>query len=358
MDMRRTAMKIRIVHYINQFYAGKGGEEKADHKPESFDKPIGPGLEIARQLTALGDEAEIVGTVICGDSYYGENIETAREACVKLVASFKPDVLIAGPAFNAGRYGLACGDVAASVGETLGIPTVTGMYKENPGVELYAKGCYIVPNSESSRSMRPDLEAMTRLALKLAKKEPMGPARDEGYFSRGIRKCFFTQESGAARAVKMMLARLKGEPFSTEYEMPVFKKIPPAAPVKNMKEATIAIISSGGVVPSGNPDHIRVSSADSFGAYDISAISDLTPENYESIHGGYDRAMANIDPDCIVPVDELRKLEKEGVFKKLHPFFYTTTGTGTSVNNAEQFGQEIGEILKKAEVSAAILTST
>ena len=71
-----------------------------------------------------------------------------------------------------------------------------------------------------------------------------------------------------------------------------------------------------------------------------------------------DRAMANIDPDCIVPVDELRKLEKEGVFKKLHHFFYTTTGTGTSVNNAEKFGQEIGEILRKAEVDAAILTAT
>ena len=68
---------------------------------------------------------------------------------------------------------------------------------------------------------------------------------------------------------------------------------------------------------------------------------------------GYDRAMASLDPDCIVPVDELRKLEKEGVFKKLHPVFYTTTGTGTSVNNAEKFGQEIGEILRKAEVSAA-----
>ena len=127
---------------------------------------------------------------------------------------------------------------------------------------------------------------------------------------------------------------------------------------QDIKNATIAIISSGGVVPVGNPDHIRVSSADSFGSYSIAGINDLTPENYESIHGGYDRAMAAIDPDCIVPVDELRKLEKEGAFKKLHDFFYTTTGTGTSVNNAEKFGQEIGEILRNAEVDAAILTST
>ena len=351
-------MAYRIVHYINQFYAGKGGEDKADYKPESVAGPVGPGMEIARLLKEMGGEAEIVGTVICGDSYYGENIEEARATCLGMIEAFKPDLLISGPAFNAGRYGVACGDISVAAGEKLGIPTVTGMYKENPGVELYGKGCYIVPNSESARSMKQDLAAMAGLGLKLAKKEPMGPARLEGYFSRGIRKCFVKEASGAARAVNMMMARLKGEEFLTEYEMPVFKKIPPAAPIKDMKNATIAIISSGGVVPKGNPDHIRVSSADSFGAYDITGIDDLTPENYESIHGGYDRAMASIDPDCIVPVDELRKLEKEGVFKKLHHFFYSTTGTGTSVNNAEQFGQEIGEILRNAEVDAAILTAT
>jgi len=351
-------MKLRIVHYINQFYAGKGGEEMANYKPEAVEGPVGPGREMARLLESSGGEAEVVGTVICGDSHYGENIEAARAACLKLISAFKPDVLVAGPAFNAGRYGVACGDIAAAAGGKLGLAAVAGMYKENPGVELYAKGCYIVPNADSARSMKEDLGRMTGLALKLARKNPLGPAREEGYFSRGIRKCFFKEESGAARAVKMMLARLKGEEFRTEYEMPVFKKIPPAAPIINMKEAVIAIISSGGVVPRGNPDRIRVSSSDSFGAYDISNVDDLVPEKYESIHGGYDRAMANLDPDCIVPVDELRRMEKEGVFKKLHPYFYTTTGTGTSVNNAEQFGREIGEILKKAEVSAAILTST
>ena len=36
----------------------------------------------------------------------------------------------------------------------------------------------------------------------------------------------------------------------------------------------------------------------------------------------------------------------------------TTTGTATSVANAESFGREIGELLKKDGVDAAILTST
>ncbi len=351
-------MKYKIVHYINQFYAGKGGEEKADYKPESQAGPVGPGGEIQRQITELGADAEIVGTVICGDSYYGENMDEARAACLEMIKAFNPDVVICGPAFNAGRYGVACGDIANAVSEALDIPVVAGMYKENPGVELYSKGCYIVPNSESARSMREDLANMLKLSLKLAGKEPMGSAKDEGYFSRGIRKCIFKEKSGAQRAVEMMLARLKGEAFETELEMPVFKKIPPAKPITNMKEATIAIVTTGGIVPSGNPDHIRVSSADSFGAYDISALNDMTPENYESVHGGYDRAMATADPDCVVPLDILRSLEKQGVFKKIHPIFYTTTGTGTSVNNAEKFGQEIGEQLREANVDGVILTAT
>lgn len=351
-------MSCRIVQYINQFYAGKGGEDKADWKPEAIAGPVGPGKEIERLIKQDNLDAEIVGTVICGDSYYGEHLEEARAECLKMIEAFKPDLFLAGPAFNAGRYGVACGDIAAAVAEKLEIPTVTAMYRENPGVELYGKKTYIVPSSESARSMRKDIAAMLKLGIKLAKKEPMGSAAEEGYFSRGIRKCFFKEKSGAARAVDMMLKRLKGEEFQTEYEMPVFNKIPPAAPVKDMKNATIAIITSGGVVPLGNPDHIRVSSADSFGKYDISSLYDLTPENYESVHGGYDRAFVTADPDCVVPLDELRKMEKEGKFKKLHEFFYTTTGTGTSVNNAEQFGREIGEMLRNAEVDAAILTST
>ena len=346
---------MRVVHYINQFYAGKGGEDKADWKPESVAGPVGPGGELKK---LFGDKAELVGTVICGDSFYGENMEAAQAEVVRMIEAFKPDVLIAGPAFNAGRYGVACGNVCQGVTEKLGIPAVSGMYHENPGLDLYRKYAYIVSTPDSARGMKEALPKMAALALKLGAKEPMGSAAEEGYFSRGIRKSFFRPVNGAERAVEMMLARLRKQEWKTEYEMPVFNRIPPAKPVTDMKKATIAIITSGGVVPLGNPDHIRVSSAESFGAYDISKLDDLTPENYESIHGGYDRHWASKDPDQVVPLDVMRQMEKEGVFGKLHPVFYTTTGTGTAVAHAERFGQEIGEELRKAGVSAAILTST
>ena len=66
--------KLRVVHYINQFFAQIGGEEMADYKPEYREGVVGPGLALK---AAFGDEAEIVGTVICGDSYFNENLEKA-----------------------------------------------------------------------------------------------------------------------------------------------------------------------------------------------------------------------------------------------------------------------------------------
>ena len=52
---------MRVVHYINQFYAGKGGEDKADWKPEAVEGPVVPGQELKKNL---GYQAELVCTVI------------------------------------------------------------------------------------------------------------------------------------------------------------------------------------------------------------------------------------------------------------------------------------------------------
>lgn len=351
----QTTTTKRVVCYINQFFAGMGGEEQAHVPPLVRPGAIGPAAQVQ---SLFGGEAKVVATVICGDSFYGEHLEAAREECVRMIGEFKPDVLMAGPAFNAGRYGVACGDVCAAVTEGLGIPAVTGMFSENPGVELYSPQVFIVKTADSARGMKDALGAMTSLARKLLGGAPLGAAEEEGYFSRGTRRNFFYETSGARRAVDMLLKKLAGTPFSTEYEMPVFKRITPAKPLENLEKATIALVSSGGIVPRGNPDHIRVSSAESYGIYDISGLDDLTPDEFESIHGGYDRVWANEDPDTVLPLDVMRELEKEGVFGKLYDHVFTTTGTGTAVAHAERFGREIGERLKRDGVDAVILTST
>lgn len=347
--------KLRVVHYINQFFAQIGGEEKADYKPEAREGNVGPGMAFA---SAFGDRADIVGTVICGDSYFNENLDKATEEVLKMIGDFKPDLVIAGPAFNAGRYGMACGTVAKEVKNQLNIPVVTGMYTENPGADIFKNEVYIIETKDSAVGMRDAVKKMVPFALKLAAGEKIGASVEEGYIPNGKRVNFFDKKRGSARAVDMLLAKLSGKKFVTEFPMPDFDRVEPNPAVKNIAKATIALVTSGGIVPKGNPDRIESSSASKYGKYDIEGVEDLTESTYETAHGGYDPVYANQDSDRVLPVDILREFEKEGKIGKLHRYFYSTTGNGTAVASAKAFAAEIGKELAADGVDAVILTST
>ena len=71
--------KYKVVHYINQFFAGIGGEENADHMPEVREGAVGPGM---RLRAALGSDYDIAATVICGDNYFGENLDAETVAVI------------------------------------------------------------------------------------------------------------------------------------------------------------------------------------------------------------------------------------------------------------------------------------
>lgn len=347
--------KYKVVHYINQFFAGIGGEEKADHKPEVKEGPVGPGMALQ---AALGDEYEVVATIICGDNYFGENLEKATETVLEMIKKFTPDVFVAGPAFNAGRYGVACGTICKAVEENLGIPVVTAAYEENPGVDMFRKDVIIVKTGNSAADMKKSVENVAALVKKMAKgEEILGPSI-ERYHERGIRVNYFADERASARAVKMLVKKMKGEEFETDLPMPKFDRVDPADPVKDIKKAKIAIVTSGGVVPTGNPDHIESSNATKFGSYSIEGMNELSAKDFTTIHGGYDRQFVMENPNLVVPLDVLREMEKDGEFGELYNTFYSTTGTGTATGSAAKFGTEIGQKLIDEHVDAVILVST
>ena len=348
--------KIRVVHYINQFFANIGGEEKADYPAElRVGEKIGPGLALTQQF---GEEAEIVATIVCGDSYFNENLEKAKAEILEMVKGQNPDVFIAGPAFNAGRYGVACGTVCDMVQEELGIPAVTGMYVENPGADMFKNKVYTCPTKNSAAGMRDAVSKMAPLALKLAKGEKIGASCEDNYMPNGIRVNLFEEKRGSKRAVEMLLKKIAGKPFVTEFPMPTFDKVAPQPAIKDLSKATIALCTSGGIVPKGNPDHIESSNATRYGEYDITGVNDLTEETYETAHGGYDPVYANEDADRVLPVDVMREFEREGVIGKLHNKFYTTVGNGTAVLSSKAFAEEYAQKLIADGVDAVIMTST
>ena len=347
--------KYKIVHYLNQFFAGIGGEEMADYKPELREGVVGPGGALK---AALGPDYEIVATVICGDNYFGENLDEATDTIIEMVKKYEPDVFVAGPAFNAGRYGVACGTICKAVEERLGIPVLTAEYEENPGTDMFRKDVIIVKTGNSSADMKNAIPTMANLIKKMATgEEILGPAV-EGYHERGIRVNYFAEKRGSERGLEMLIKKMKGEPFETDLPMPKFDRVAPADPIKDIKHATIAVVTSGGVVPQGNPDHIESSNATKFGEYSIAGKDSMSPDEFTTIHGGYDRQFVMANPNLVVPLDVLRELEKAGEFGTLYDSFFTTTGTGTATGSAAKFGDAIGKKLKEDGVDGVILVST
>lgn len=346
---------MKVLHYLNQFYGGIGGEEKADYNPEFFNGEIkGPGIPLKEKL---GENGEIIGTIVCGDSYFAEHEEEVIEKILNWVKEASPDVFVAGPAFNAGRYGMACGAICEAVQNKLGIPTVTAMYEENPGAEMYKNKIYIFPTKNSAAGMKEAIEKIAPFIVKVGTGKEVASSKEEG-FMPGRRINYFSNERGSWRAVKMLISKLKNEEFETEYPMPTFDRVAPNKAIKDLSKATIALCTSGGICPKGNPDHIEASNAKRYGEYDITGVQTLTPDKYETAHGGYDPVYANENPNRVLPVDVMRDLEKEGVIGKLHNKFYTTVGNGTAVASAKKFAAEYAKKLKSDGVDAVILTST
>lgn len=347
--------KIRVVYYLNQFFGQIGGEDKAGIEPKLVESGVGPAMAFGN---LFADRGEVVGTVICGDNYFNEKQDTAMATIGQMIKEMRPDIVVTGPAFNAGRYGMACGAVAKYVVEELGIPAVTGMYIENPAVELCKDKVIIADVGASAAGMRKAIDKIVKIVSKLSAGEELARPEEDGYIPQGKRKTIFVDKNGSTRAVEMLLDRLNGREFETELPMPVFDTVEPAAPIMDIKKATIALVTTGGIVPAGNPDRIQSASAQKWGRYDVENHNSLREGEYFTIHGGYDPVYANADPDRVAPLDMLKKFKVEGYIGNVDKYFYTTTGTGTSVGNAVKFGKEMGQLLKDDGVDGVILTST
>jgi glycine reductase complex component B subunit gamma len=342
---------VKAVHYLNQFFAGIGGEDKAETPPMRFDGPVGPGRGLATALEGI----EIVATVACGDDYFAEHEEAAVAELLSLIQAESPAVVLAGPAFGSGRYGYACARVARAAAEA-GIPAVAAMHEENPGVSAAGGRVSVVPTAVNVAGMRDALPRLAALADKVASGVELGPPDEEGYLPRGLRRNVHHGRPGAERAVELLLAKLAGE---TRTEATgAADRVPPPAPVEDLSSALLALVTEAGCVPQGNPDRLPSVRAGAWVRYPLSGETKLEPGRYECVHGGFDVALANEDPNRLVPLDVVAGLAEEGRIGQLHDRFYTTTGNGTPVATATAFGREIAEELRDAGVQAVLLSGT
>src|SRR4029077_4336492 len=334
---------MRIVHYLNQFFGGIGAEEQAGVSLQILEGAVGPG-KLLEQL--LADGARVVMTLVCGDNYAVEHQEQMTVAALERIRASGADLFVAGPCFDAGRYGMAAGALCAAVQSQLGIPVITGMSEENPGVDLYRDALYIVDSGVSIAKMRDVLLKMAKLGKKLVDNEIIGLPDEEGYLRRGLLRDQLVDKKAGTRLVDMLLAKVNGEPFESEMLPTSFEPIPMPSAVKDLSKAKVMLITDGGLVPKGNPDRIEGTAATRWGSYNIEGRSDLEGEEYEVSHGGYDTRFVQEDPDRLVPLDVMRELEKSGVIGKLHDEFISTCGRSNPLSNTRRLGREMVEKIK------------
>jgi glycine reductase len=341
---------MRIVHYVNQFFAGIGGEDAAGTGPELRDGALGPGRRLA---ALLGDEHEIVATAICGDDYAAGHPDFAAEL-VGQARERGAEMVVAGPAFTSGRYGMACARIAAAAAEA-GLPALAAMHPDNPGLGE-AAGTAVVESGLTARQMKDSLERFAAAARKLAGGEEL--TAQDGRIGPVARTNRLAERNAAERAVALVLARLGGDKDANEIPLPDFDQITPAGPIADAASATIALVTEGGFVPAGNPDRLESARASKWVRYSLDGLDAVESGKFESIHGGFSTQWANADPNRILPLDIARALEREGVIGRLHGEYLATTGNGTTVADARRFGMEWAAELRQANIQAAILTAT
>jgi len=346
---------MRVVHYLNQFFGGLGGEEQAGVPLQVHDGAAGPA-KLLEQL--LGGNARVVSTLICGDNYAVENLETLVADALSKIRDAEGQLFVAGPCFLAGRYGIAAGAICAAVQAKLGIAAVAGMAQENPGVDLYRESLYIVDSGDNPAKMREVIMRMAALGLKLLRRESLGSPNEEGYIARGLIRDRFVAQAAGERLVDMVLAKVNGAPFESEMMPTAFAPTPMPPGVKDLRRAKLMLITDGGLVPKGNPDKIQGSAATRWGSYSIKNCADLQGADYEISHGGYDAQFVRQDPDRLVPLDVMRDLEKEGAIGELCDEFLSTSGLANPLSNTRRMGREMAEKAKRLGIDAIILTST
>ena len=344
---------MKIIYYINQFFGQIGGEEHADYPLQVSETNIGPAMVMN---SSLPEDIQVVATIICGDNYALEKEAEFTEKMEEALDKYKPDLLISGPAFNAGRYGMACG-MASKVAYEKGIEAISGMYEENPAVEIYHKYAFIFATQNTAKGMRAAVKQMADFVKRYAAGENIYSPSREGFFERGIRKYIDTGRSGAARAIDMAVAKAAGESWKTELNMPNFSHVPASAPIADLSKAKIALLTTCGPVPIGNPDHLEAHTCSKWETYRPEDFGGEDMPATEIAHGGYTPVYGTNNGNRVVPVDAMLELEKEGYIGSFYREVFVTVGNSMSVTRAEEFGEGIALTLKERGIEGAILTS-
>lgn len=156
----------------------------------------------------------------------------------------------------------------------------------------------------------------------------------------------------------MLLTKLAGQPYVTELKIEPRDNVVPSKAVGDLSKAKVAFVSTGGLVPLGNPDRIPGGTCSIWATYDVTGKDVLVKGDFYSVHCGINTDFVNANPEVLFPLSSFREFEKDGVIGKFCNTFYSTTGNLATLKDARRMGKEVAEALKKEAVDAVVLVST
>ena len=154
----------------------------------------------------------------------------------------------------------------------------------------------------------------------------------------------------------MLLDKLAKRSFTTEVPIEQSEVVPAAPRVINLKEVCVALATTTGVIPQGNPDGFLPRLNTQWKKYSIVNL-DTMKNGWEVRHAGYNNVFMIANANFGVPLDAARQMEKEGMFGKLYPYYYITTGNGGSVPVMQRLGKEMAADMMAEGIEAVLLTS-
>src|SRR5215475_3150901 len=173
-----------------------------------------------------------------------------------------------------------------------------------------------------------------------------------------VRKVAPREDPGYRRAVDMLLAKLHGRPNVSEIPYQAPEIVEPAPPAADLRRIALALVTTGGLVPIGNPDGQTSGNAQKYFRYSIDQLQSLRRGEWEAYHVGYFTHLVNTNPNYVLPLGYMRELERAGTIGSVHPYAYTLPGVSTPVAQSELLGRGIADQLREAKVGACLLVST
>lgn len=111
---------MKVMMIFDQTQAGLGGKESPDLPMGGKPMAIGSCGMFERFMEQ--NDGKVVATLWCGDGTFKADPELNAKKFAAMAKKFGPDVVICGPCFNYGNYGLMAAKTAMTINEHTDIP--------------------------------------------------------------------------------------------------------------------------------------------------------------------------------------------------------------------------------------------